>query len=68
MSDEELKNRVEELENRLGVIEDVHAALTGMLEPEYEDVVQGRAIVRQVFSIPRLGKIAGSQVREVQCG
>lgn len=31
------------------VIEDVEKALTGMLEPEYEDVLQGRAIVRQVY-------------------
>lgn len=45
------------------VIEDIQLALTGMLEPEFREVIQGEAIVRQVFSIPRLGKIAGSQVR-----
>lgn len=46
------------------VIEDVHLALQGMLEPEYREVIQGQAVVRQVFRISRLGNIAGSQVRE----
>jgi len=46
------------------VIEDVQKALTGMLEPEYQDVLQGTAVVREVFTIPRVGKIAGVQVRE----
>ena len=46
------------------VIEDIQLALTGMLEPEYEEVVQGAAIVRQVFDIPRVGKIAGVQVTD----
>lgn len=46
------------------VIEDVQKALTGMLEPEYEQVLQGKAIVRQVYNISRVGMIAGSQVTE----
>jgi translation initiation factor IF-2 len=46
------------------LIEDVQKALTGMLEPEYEDKLQGMAVVREVFTIPRVGKIAGVQVRE----
>ena len=46
------------------LIEDVQRALTGMLEPEYHEVVQGQAIVREVFGIPRLGKIAGVQVQQ----
>ncbi|MFP3896795.1 MAG: translation initiation factor IF-2 [Anaerolineales bacterium] len=46
------------------LIEDVQLALRGMLEPEYEEVVQGRAVVREVFDISGVGKIAGSQVRE----
>jgi len=45
------------------VIEDVQKALTGMLEPEYREVTQGEAIVREVFNIPRVGKVAGVQVR-----
>jgi len=46
------------------VIEDIHLALTGMLEPEYREVIQGAAIVRAVFDIPRVGRIAGVQVTE----
>ncbi|MHB9034365.1 MAG: translation initiation factor IF-2 [Anaerolineae bacterium] len=46
------------------VIEDVQNALTGMLAPTFHEVVQGKAIVRQVFSITKAGKIAGSQVQE----
>jgi len=46
------------------VIEDIQLALTGMLEPEYEDVIHGRATVRQAFDIPRVGRIAGVQVTE----
>lgn len=46
------------------LIEDVQLALTGMLEPEYAEVLQGQAIVRQVFGIPRVGKVAGVQVRD----
>jgi translation initiation factor IF-2 len=44
------------------LIEDVEKALSGMLEPVYEDVVDGHAEVRQIFRISRLGNIAGSQV------
>ncbi len=44
--------------------EDVEKALKGMLEPEYEQVLIGKAEVRQVFRIPKLGNIAGSYVRE----
>jgi translation initiation factor IF-2 len=46
------------------IVEDIQLALTGMLEPEIKEVVQGQAIVRNVFNIPRQGKIAGAQVTE----
>ena len=45
-----------------GVIDHVTALLTGMLAPEYELVRRGSAEVRTVFSISRIGKIAGSYV------
>ncbi len=45
------------------VIEDVQAALIGMLKPEFEEVVTGEAEVREVFSVPRIGKVAGCFVR-----
>ena len=44
-------------------IEDVEAALKGMLKPEYEEVRLGSAEVREVFRVPKIGNIAGSLVR-----
>ncbi len=44
------------------VIADMRAAMEGLLEPEYRDVVQGHAEVRQLFKIPKAGTIAGSYV------
>jgi len=44
-------------------INDVEAALTGMLAPEYKEAIIGRAEVRQVISIPK-GIVAGSYVLE----
>ena len=45
------------------VIEDVQAALLGMLKPEFEEIVTGDAEVREVFSVPRVGRVAGCFVR-----
>jgi translation initiation factor IF-2 len=45
------------------VLEDVQSALIGMLKPEFEEVVTGDAEVREVFSIPRVGRVAGCYVR-----
>jgi translation initiation factor IF-2 len=44
------------------MVEDVGDALSGMLEPIYEDQAIGEAEVRAVFSIPRIGKVAGCAV------
>ncbi|MGH9188371.1 MAG: translation initiation factor IF-2 [Acidimicrobiales bacterium] len=44
------------------VIEDVENAMVGLLAPEYEEVVTGEAEVREVFSVPRVGKVAGCYV------
>jgi translation initiation factor IF-2 len=46
------------------LIKDVQAALKGMLEPTYKEVILGRAEIRQVFSIPKIGAIGGSYVLE----
>jgi translation initiation factor IF-2 len=43
-------------------IEDVDAAMKGMLDPVYEEKVIGHAEVRQVFKASGLGTIAGSYV------
>ena len=45
------------------VLEDIEAAMVGLLEPEYEEVVTGDAEVREIFSVPRIGKIAGCMVQ-----
>lgn len=44
-------------------INDVEAAITGMLAPEFKEVVLGRAEVRQVISVPK-AIVAGSYVLE----
>jgi translation initiation factor IF-2 len=46
------------------VINDVRAALAGLLAPEIRETVLGRATVRQIFVISKLGPIAGSYVQE----
>ncbi|MBQ4282616.1 MAG: translation initiation factor IF-2, partial [Lachnospira sp.] len=43
-------------------IEDVEAALKGMLEPIYEEQVMGHAEIRQIFKASVVGNIAGSLV------
>ncbi|MCR6491342.1 translation initiation factor IF-2 [Cellulomonas sp. P24] len=66
--------RVEDLADREGVdvrfysviyqaIDDVEAALKGMLKPEYEEAQLGTAEVREVFRSSKFGNIAGSLVR-----
>ena len=45
------------------LIEDVEKAMKGMLAPTFEDVVIGRAEVRQVFKIRGVGNIAGCYMR-----
>ncbi|MBE1874108.1 translation initiation factor IF-2, partial [Myceligenerans pegani] len=66
--------RVEELADREGVdvkfysviyqaIDDIEAALKGMLKPEYEEVQLGTAEIREIFRSSKFGNIAGSIVR-----
>ncbi len=44
------------------LLNDIHAALEGLLEPLVEEKTLGRAEVRQVFTISRLGTVAGCMV------
>jgi translation initiation factor IF-2 len=44
------------------LLEDIELALAGLLDPKYEKKVIGRAEVRQVFKIPKIGVIAGSYI------
>ncbi|MDI6754892.1 MAG: translation initiation factor IF-2 [Thermodesulfobacteriota bacterium] len=45
-------------------LDDVRKAMEGLLEPVYEERLMGRAEVRQLFNISRIGTIAGSFVLE----
>ena len=45
------------------LIEDIQAAMVGMLAPEYEEILTGEAEVREIFRIPRIGAVAGCWVR-----
>ena len=44
------------------VVEDMEAAMKGMLEPEYEEKVIGTAEIRQIFKFSKVGLIAGCHV------
>jgi translation initiation factor IF-2 len=44
-------------------IEEIEAALKGMLKPEFEEVQLGTAEIREIFRVPRVGNVAGSLVR-----
>jgi translation initiation factor IF-2 len=59
--------QVEEVEVRTyeiiyQILEDIESAMIGMLAPEFEEVVTGDAEVREVFSVPRVGRVAGCYV------
>ncbi len=45
-------------------IEDVKAAMTGLLDPDIKEVILGRAEVRQTFKASKIGTIAGCYVTE----
>jgi translation initiation factor IF-2 len=44
-------------------IDEIEAALKGMLKPEFEEAQLGTAEIREIFRVPRAGNIAGSIVR-----
>jgi len=44
-------------------IEEVEAALKGMLKPVFEEAQLGTAEIREIFRVPRVGNVAGSIVR-----
>jgi len=69
------EGKATELANREGVeiryytviyqaIEEIDAALKGLLKPEYEEVGLGHAEIRQVFRSSRFGSIAGCLVMD----
>jgi translation initiation factor IF-2 len=71
----DVEGRAQELAKERGVeikvysviyqaIEEMKAALEGLLEPELVEVVQGHASVKEVFRISRVGAIAGCLVTD----
>ncbi len=44
------------------LIDDIKKALEGLLEPEFEEEYHGRAEVRQLFNVPKVGVVAGCYV------
>lgn len=45
-------------------IEEVESAMKGLLDPEYEEEIQGQAIVRETFVVSKVGTIAGAFVTD----
>ncbi|OLS42110.1 translation initiation factor IF-2 [Bacillus sp. MRMR6] len=46
------------------VIEEIEAAMKGMLDPEFQEKIIGQAEIRQTFKVSKVGTIAGSYVTE----
>ncbi|MFQ5526792.1 MAG: translation initiation factor IF-2 [Thermoanaerobaculia bacterium] len=44
--------------------DEIRKAMTGLLEPTFEEITRGRAEVREIFSIPKQGVVAGCHVVE----
>jgi translation initiation factor IF-2 len=44
------------------LVEDMEAAMKGMLDPEYEEKIIGTAEIRQIFKFSKVGNIAGTYV------
>ncbi|MBT0665782.1 translation initiation factor IF-2 [Geobacter pelophilus] len=45
-------------------VEDVKKAMEGLLEPTFKEKYLGRAEVREVFSVPKIGNVAGSYIQD----
>lgn len=45
-------------------LDDIRAAMIGLLDPDYKEVIQGKVEIRQVYKISNVGTIAGCYVLE----
>ena len=50
------------------VIKDVQLAMTGLLEPTFKENVIGRANVKEIFHVPKVGTVAGCYVTDGHIG
>jgi len=46
------------------LVDEIKKAMTGMLDPVFKEVYKGRALVREVFRISKVGTVAGCMVDE----
>jgi translation initiation factor IF-2 len=46
------------------LIDEIKLAMTGLLDPKFQEVFQGRAQVRDTFKVPKIGTIAGCMVTD----
>jgi translation initiation factor IF-2 len=46
------------------LVDEIKLAMTGLLDPKFQEVFQGRAEVRSTFKVPKAGVIAGCMVTE----
>jgi translation initiation factor IF-2 len=46
------------------LVDEIKAAMTGLLDPKFQEVFQGRAEVRDTFKVPKIGVIAGCMVTD----
>jgi translation initiation factor IF-2 len=46
------------------LVDEIRLAMTGLLDPKFQEVFQGRAEVRSTFKVPKAGIIAGCMVTE----
>lgn len=44
------------------LVEDIEAAINGMLDPEFEEKILGEAEIRKIFKFSKIGNIAGSYI------
>jgi len=45
-------------------VKDVRDAMTGLLEPVFEENIIGRAYIKEIFHVPKIGAVAGCQVTD----
>ena len=45
-------------------IDDIHAALEGLLSPAKKEEILGTVVVREVFRVPKIGNIGGCYVQD----
>ncbi len=46
------------------LVDEIRAAMTGLLDPKFQEVHMGRAEVRETFKVPKVGLIAGCMVTD----